>query len=96
MRIEEKGHNAHEGDAMVVKPRLLVGVSGDYDFAEVVVDVAKRKCFLFPFRMVWDGKCGLDVNAFGCLVHMVLQFSDLWENTYFVKWRLCIIMIATM
>ena len=41
MRIEEKGHNAHECDAMIVKPRLLVGVSGDYDFAEVVFDVAK-------------------------------------------------------
>ena len=74
MRIEEKGHNAHEGDAMVVKPRLLVGVSGDYDFAEVVVDVSKGKCFLFPFRMVWDGKCRLDVNAFGCLVHNEIDF----------------------
>ena len=74
MRIEEKGHNAHEGDAMVVKPRLLVGVSGDYDFAEVVFDVAKGKCFLFPFRMVWDGKCRLDVNAFGCLVHNEIDF----------------------
>ena len=74
MRIEEKGHNAHEGDAMVVKPRLLVGVSGDYDFAEVVVDASKGKCFLFPFRMVWDGKCRLDVNAFGCLVHNEIDF----------------------
>lgn len=74
MRIEEKGHNTHEGDAMVVKPRLLVGVSGDYDFAEVVVDVSKGKCFLFPFRMVWDGKCRLDVNAFGCLVHNEIDF----------------------
>ena len=51
MRIEEKGHNAHECDAMIVKPRLLVGVSSDYDFAEVVFDVAKGKCFLFPFRL---------------------------------------------
>ena len=74
MRIEEKGHNAHEGDAMVVKPRLLVGVSGDYDFAEVVVDVSKGKCFLFPFRMVRDGKCRLDVNAFRCLVHNEIDF----------------------
>lgn len=77
MRIEEKGHNAHEGDAMVVKPRLLVGVSGDYDFAEVVFDVEKGKCFLFPFRMVWDGKCRLDVNAFRCLVHNEIDFITL-------------------
>lgn len=74
LRFEEEGHNAHEGDAMVVKPRLLVRVSGDYDFAEVVVDVSKGKCLLFPFRMVWDGKCRLDVNAFGCLVHNEIDF----------------------
>ena len=74
MRIEEKGHNAHECDAMIVKPRLLVGVSSDYDFAEVVFDVAKGKCFLFPFRAIWDGKCRLDINAFRCLVYNEIDF----------------------
>ena len=74
MRIEEKGHNAHECDAMIVKTWLLVGVSSDYDFAEVVFDVAKGKCFLFPFRAVWDGKCRLDINAFRCLVYNEIDF----------------------
>ena len=39
--VEEKLHDAHEGDAALVAPGLFMEVAGDHHLAEIVVDAAK-------------------------------------------------------
>ena len=69
MGIEEKRHDAHECDAVLVHPRLFVGVAGHDDLAEGVAGMSERERFLFALRRVGDHPCRLDVNSLGKLVH---------------------------
>lgn len=45
--IEEKGHDADEGDAVAVGPGLFVWIAGHNDLPEVVADVTERESLLF-------------------------------------------------
>ena len=45
--VEEKGHDADEGDAVAVGSGLFVWIAGHNDFPEVVADVTERESLLF-------------------------------------------------
>ena len=45
--VEEKGHDADEGDAVAVCPGLFVWIAGHNDLPEVVADVTERESLLF-------------------------------------------------
>ena len=55
--VEEKRHDADEGDAVTVGPGFFVGVAGHDDLPEVVADVAERKGFLFALFIVRNVPC---------------------------------------
>ena len=75
--VEEKRHDAHEGDAVLVCPGLFVRVAGHHDLSEVVPDVAKRKGLLFALFVVGDVPCGLDVEAHVAFVDDEIHFIPL-------------------
>ena len=77
LRVEEKGHDAHEGDAVSVGPGLFIRIAGHDDLPEVVSDVAKRKGLLFALFVVGDVPCGLDVKAHIAIVDDEIDFIPL-------------------
>ena len=50
--IDEKRHDAYEGDAVAVGPGLFVWISGHNDLPEVVADVTERESLLFALFIV--------------------------------------------
>lgn len=72
--VEKKRHDAHEGDAVLVHPRLFVRVAGHDDLAEGVAGMAQRERFLFTFRRVGNYECGLYVDSLRCLVDDKIDF----------------------
>ena len=75
--VEEKRHDAHEGDAISVGPGLFIRIAGHDDLSEVVADVAKGKGFLFALFVVGDVPCGLDVKAHVAFVDDEIYFVPL-------------------
>ena len=72
--VEEKGHDADEGDAVAVGPGLFVWIAGHNDLPEVVADVTERESLLFALFVVGDVPCGLDVKAHVAFVDDEIHF----------------------
>ena len=75
--VEEKWHDAYEGDAVAVGPGFFVGIAGYDDLSEVVADVTEREGFLFALFAVGDVPCGLDVKAHVAFVDNEIHFVPL-------------------
>ena len=75
--VEEKGHDADEGDAVAVGPGLFVWIAGHNDLPEVVADVTERESLLFALFVVRDVPCGLDVKAHVAFVDDEIHFVAL-------------------
>ena len=75
--IEEKWHDAYEGDAVAVGPGFFVGIAGYDDLPKVVADVAERESLLVALFVVRDVPCGLDVKAHVAFVDDEIHFVPL-------------------
>ena len=76
-RVEEKRHNAYEGDAISNGPGLFIRIARHDYLSEVVSDVAKREGFLFTLFAVGDVPGGLDVKTHIASVEDKIYFVPL-------------------
>ena len=74
VRVKKEWTKAHKSDAVVVHPRLFVGLAGNDDFAKAIFDESQRFGFLRAlFGSVYH-EGGLDVHTLGSLVDNEVDF----------------------